>query len=142
MSDPCTQKENIEKLLKIVTDGNGQPSLTQQVSAMSQIVLNMNKNITDYAKRQEDLIKEFGITNREFYEFKSHMLTVETERDKSDVRKRWRTGVFVSILIAILTILTTLGINRSKILASRIDNSLVPVNMRGIDSLPLYYNKN
>ncbi len=133
MSEPCTEKENINKLLKIVTDGNGRPSLVQQITSVSE-------KIDTYMGRQEDIITQLGIFSKEFYEFRSHVNTVEIERDKSDVRKRWRTGVFISLLIAVMTILTTLFVNSNKILAARIDDNNVQSVTRGLDSLPTFYN--
>jgi hypothetical protein len=127
----CTQTNNIQKLLKIVTDGNGQPSLVQQIGELS-------TKIDSYMGRQEDLIKEFGITSREFYEFRSHVQTVEVEKDKSDMRKRWRTGVLITLLVAVISTLTIVFVNRDKVLASRIDDANVKSVTRGVDSLPLY----
>ena len=97
----CTQEYNINKLLKVVTDGNGQPSLVQQIGSL-------NTKIDLYMVRQEDLIKEWGIFSGEMRAFRAHVETVEMERDKSDNRKRWRIGVVVTICIAILSITTSI----------------------------------
>jgi hypothetical protein len=126
----CTQTENIQKLLRTVLDGNGQPSLVQLMAGIS-------SQLDTYMKRQEDIISQCGIFSKEFYEFRSHVSTVEVEREKSEMRKRWRTGVLVSALAVILTILTTLFVNRTKVLASRIDSHDIQSWSRGVDSLPL-----
>lgn len=128
----CTEKENINKLLKIVTDGNGRPSLVQQITSVSE-------KIDTYMGRQEDLISQVGVFSKEFYEFRSHAETIEQEREKSENRKRWRTGIFITLLVTVMSILTTLFVNNSKILAARIDDANVNSVTRGLDSL--YFNE-
>jgi hypothetical protein len=97
MSIPCTQEGAIKKLQQIVYEGNGQPSIVSRLASMEE-------KIDGYMGRQEDLIKEFGLTSREFSEFKTKVTTIEEEKEKSDNRRRWRTGAMVTVTCVLLTI--------------------------------------
>ena len=92
----CKKEKEIDKLYKVVIDGNGQPPLVKVITEMS-------KKLDIYMERQEDLIKEYGITNMEFHEFRAKVITVNNEKIKSDERGRWRTGILVTILCVVLS---------------------------------------
>jgi thiaminase len=91
----CKKEKEIDKLYKVVIDGNGNPPLVQ-------IITEMSGKLDIYMQRQEDLIREYGITNMEFHEFRERVKTTHTEQLRSEDRGRWRTGIFVSVLCVIL----------------------------------------
>jgi hypothetical protein len=133
----CPKEKEIDKLYKTVIDGNGHDSLCTQITKMSE-------KLDVYMKRQEDLIKEYGITNKEFYEFKVQVKTIYEEQQKSEARKRWRTGMFITIACVIFSVifnwLVKLNSNE-KILSNRIDSSQIQSIPRGgtlVDSITVF----
>jgi hypothetical protein len=132
MEHDCKQEHNVDKLLKIVTEGNGQPSLVQQLGEIS-------VKIDTYMARQEDLIKEFGITNKEFYEFKAKVISTDTERQSARAWKQWAIGLSIPVIIAFVGLGFNYGCKRMEILENRIDTTFWENfnNNRSLDSLEI-----
>ena len=107
MTQPCARDKEIAQLYKVLVDGNGQPSVVQQLTTL-------NTNMANYMKRQEDLIKEFGLTNREFYEFKAKVISTDGERQKSKAVGRWVIGLVVGILGTLMIVISAWTLENRK----------------------------
>jgi hypothetical protein len=103
MAVHCTKEQEIAQLYKTLIGGNGQPSVVQQLTTL-------NANLATYMKRQEDLITEFGITSREFYDFRTMVITTDKEREKaresSTVKRRWAIGIGVAVATTAVMVLS------------------------------------
>jgi hypothetical protein len=97
MTMPCSEKDRIDQMHKVLLVGNGKPSITDQLTEL-------NTNLKLFMKRQEDLIIEYGITNLEFHEFRQSVETRELERDRYESRRRWRIGIQTTVIVAIITV--------------------------------------
>ena len=135
----CPNQKTIDQIEKLVVKGNGEPSLVTHIARMS-------SKLDDYMERQEALIKEAGITNREFYTFKTTIETAEKERDKQQVKTRWGIGIMTTILVACFTVISATLREKQKILEKRQDWTSIDVmymqdsiahRVRGINTLDL-----
>lgn len=130
MTNPCSRDKEIAQLYKVLIDGNGQPSVVQQLAEL-------NTNMKGYMKRQEDLIKEFGITSREFYQFQATVIATDKVRvkegDERHTKNRWAVGIVVVVIMGLLGLVSTWALSAkkdTKTLKAEVDN-ITPVNLRG-----------
>ena len=93
----CPNQKMIDQLQKTVISGNGEPSLVAIINKMS-------TKLDTYMDRQEDLIKEFNITNKEFYQFKTAAEATIKEQERQQGKRNRNISIMVTVLIALFTV--------------------------------------
>jgi hypothetical protein len=104
-----------------------------------QKITDISVKIDIYMQRQEDLIKEFGITNKEFYQFKETVISTDKERQRNASLRRWVIGASIPLIATFIALAVNYGCKKMELLENRIDTTYweyvaVP---RGVDSLNL-----
>jgi hypothetical protein len=131
MTTPCTRDQEIAVLYKTLITGNGRPPITDQLTEL-------NTNLKTYMKRQDDLITEFGITSREFYDFREKVVTTdrvrEAEKGERQTKNRWIIGLIVVASIGLLGFISawTLDARKEARDAKTIATDLIPRNPRSV----------
>jgi hypothetical protein len=140
----CPNQKTIDQIEKLVIKGNGEPSLMTAITRMS-------TKLDSYMQRQEDLIKEYKVFSAEYYdfrdkvnEFQTTVTATDAEKEKQEVKSRWKVGIMITVLMATMGILSAWIKSDMKNLEKRQDwtssdlmylQDSLKYRVRGIDTL-------